>query len=53
MIYDVGIHSIREFVRYTAEDFIGIYETHTQEKADFGVNEIEFSLALAKELENP
>jgi nucleotidyltransferase/DNA polymerase involved in DNA repair len=52
MIYDVGIHSIQEFIRYSAEDFIEIYETKTQKKADFGVNEIEFSLVLAKELES-
>lgn len=51
MIYDVGIQSIQEFVSYTAEDFIRIYEEETQKKADFGVNEIEFSLELAKELE--
>jgi len=35
MIYDIGIHSIQEFVRNTAEDFIDIYETQTQKKADF------------------
>lgn len=52
MIYDIGIHSIQEFIRYSAEDFIEIYETKTQKKADFGVNEIEFSLVLARELEN-
>jgi predicted flap endonuclease-1-like 5' DNA nuclease len=52
MIYDVGIHSIQEFICYSAEDFIEIYETKTHKKADFGVNEIEFSLVLARELEN-
>lgn len=51
MIYDVGIRSIKTFIEYTAEDFIGIYEEHTQKKADFGVNEIQFSLELAKELD--
>jgi hypothetical protein len=51
MIYDVGIHSIRDFVRYTAEQFIEIYEIQTQKKADFGINEIEFSLVIARELE--
>jgi hypothetical protein len=52
MIFDVGIHSIQDFVRCTAEDFIEIYENQTQKKADFGVNEIEFSLELAKALES-
>jgi hypothetical protein len=51
MIYDLGIQSIRDFVEYSAEEFIVIYETQTQRKADFGVNEIEFSLVLARELE--
>ena len=51
MIYDVGIHSIHDFARYTAKDFIEIYENQTQKKADFGINDIEFSLELAKKLE--
>ncbi|MCP4418880.1 MAG: DUF4332 domain-containing protein [Chloroflexi bacterium] len=50
IIYDVGIKSVKEFVEYTAEDFIRIYEEQTQKMADFGVGEIEFSLELAKEL---
>ncbi len=51
MIYDVGIRSIKEFVENTAEEFIRIYEEKEQKKADFGVNEIQFSLELAKELD--
>ena len=51
MIYDVGIKSIKEFIEYTAEDFIRIYEEINQKKADFGVNEIQFSLELARELD--
>ncbi len=51
IIYDVGIKSIQEFVEHTAEDFIKIYEEKEQKKADFGVNEIQFSLELAKELD--
>ena len=51
MIYDVGIKSIKEFVEVTAEEFIRIYEEKEQKKADFGVNEIQFSLELAKELD--
>lgn len=51
MIYDVGITSVQEFVACSAEDFIRIYEETEQKKADFGVNEIQFSLELAKELE--
>lgn len=50
MIYDVGIKSIKAFIKHTAEDFIRIYEEQTQKKADFGVGEIQFSLDLAKEL---
>lgn len=51
MIYDVGIRSVKEFVKFTADDFIKIYEEQTQKKADFGVGEIQFSLELAKELD--
>jgi hypothetical protein len=51
LIYDVGIKTIKEFVEYTAEDFIRMYEEKEQKKADFGINEIQFSLDLAKELD--
>lgn len=51
MIYDVGITSLKEFITYSAEDFIRIYEDQTKKKADFGINEIQFSLQLARELE--
>jgi predicted flap endonuclease-1-like 5' DNA nuclease len=51
MIYDLGIISIQDFVSHSAEEFIEIYETKTKKKADFGVNEIEFSLEMAKVLE--
>jgi hypothetical protein len=51
MIFDVGIHSVEEFVKVTAEEFIRIYEEREQKKADFGINEIQFSLQLAKELD--
>jgi hypothetical protein len=51
MIYDVGIKSIQEFVGYSAKDIIRIYEENAQKKADFGVNEIRFSLELARELD--
>ncbi len=51
IIYDVGIKSIKEFVENSAEEFIRIYEKREQKKADFGVNEIQFSLKLAKELD--
>ncbi len=51
IIYDVGVKSIKAFIENTAEDFIRIYEKKEQKKADFGVNEIQFSLELAKELD--
>ncbi len=52
IIYDVGISSVNDFVKYSAEDFIEIYENKTQKKADFGISEINFSIELAKELIN-
>jgi predicted flap endonuclease-1-like 5' DNA nuclease len=51
MIYDMGIRTIQEFVEKTAEDFIEIYEEKTKKKADFGTNEIQFSIELAKDLD--
>jgi predicted flap endonuclease-1-like 5' DNA nuclease len=51
MIYDMGIKTIQEFVEKTAEDFIEIYEEQTNKKADFGTNEIQFSIELAKDLD--
>jgi len=51
MIYNLGIQSIKEFIDITADEFIRIYEEKTQKKADFGINEIQFSLELAKDLE--
>jgi len=51
MLYDVGIYSIKKYIQYSAEDIIKIYEEKEGKKADFGVNEIQFSLDLAKELE--
>jgi len=51
MIYDVGVKTIKDFVKNTAEEFIRIYEEKEQKKADFGVGEIQFSLELAKELD--
>jgi nucleotidyltransferase/DNA polymerase involved in DNA repair len=50
LIFDVGIKSIKEFIALGAEDFFRIYEEKKQKKADFGVNEIQFRLDLAREL---
>ncbi len=51
IIYDVGIKSVKTFIKYKPEEFINIYENKTKKKADFGVNDINFSIELAKELE--
>jgi hypothetical protein len=51
LIYDVGIKTIEDFVNLTAEEIVRIYEDKEQKKADFGVNEIQFSLELARELD--
>jgi replicative superfamily II helicase len=50
IIYDVGIHSVAEFVQHTGADLVRIYEEQTGKKADFSAGEIEFSLELAREL---
>ena len=51
MIYDVGVTSVQIFIKHTPEEFIEIYEKETKKKADFGVNDIKFSIELARELE--
>jgi hypothetical protein len=51
MMYDMGIKTIEEFRGHSAQDIIRIYEKKEQKKADFGVNEIQFSIELAKELD--
>lgn len=51
MLFDAGIKTIQEFVSLSAEDLIRIYEETQHKKADFGVNEIQFCLELAKELD--
>ena len=53
IIYDVGIKSVKTFIKYKPEDIINIYEETTKKKADFGVNDISFSIELAKELGSP
>ena len=51
LFYDVGIKTIEEFVELTAEEIVRTYEEIEKKKADFGVNEIQFSLELARELD--
>ena len=51
MLYDVDIKTIEEFIGHTAGEIIRIYEEKEGKKADFGENEIQFSLELAKELD--
>ncbi|MBT4288716.1 MAG: DUF4332 domain-containing protein [Deltaproteobacteria bacterium] len=50
IIYDVGITSVKSFIKNTGQEFIRIYENKTKKKADFGENDINFSIELAKEL---
>ncbi len=51
IIYDVGVRSVETFKGLTARSFIQIYEEKMNKKADFGENEISFSIELAKELD--
>ena len=50
LLYDIGIHSKAEFIEKSAEEIVAIYERETGKKADFGVNEIQFSLDVARRL---
>ena len=53
MLYNVGIHTTADFIQRSAAEIIAIYESKTGKKADFGVNEIQFSLDLAQQLDIP
>lgn len=50
LVYDTGVHSITDFVTYSGEEFIALYEEKMQKKADFGLADINFSLEMAQEL---
>ena len=51
MFYDIGIKTIKDLNRCSAEAVISKYEEQEGRKADFSANEIQFSLNLAKELD--
>lgn len=51
IIYDMGVHSIADFITYTGEELIGIYEKKTGKKADFTLSDINFSLEMAQQLQ--
>lgn len=50
LIYNVGVTSVQDFVTYSGEEMVNLYEENTGKKADFSSADIEFSLELAKEL---
>jgi hypothetical protein len=50
LIFDAGIHSMKDFIEVTPEEFIQLYEKKNQKKADFSVADIQFSLDLARGL---
>jgi len=51
ILYDSGIHSIRELKSYTAEEVIMLYEDTFQQKADFSLRDMNFSLEIARSLD--
>jgi hypothetical protein len=50
ILYDTGIHSIQELIQYTPEEVIQLYEEKFQQKADFSLRDMNFSLEIAKSL---
>lgn len=50
MIYDTGVTSVAEFVKYSGSEFVALYEKVTGKKADFSSADINFSLEIAREL---
>jgi predicted flap endonuclease-1-like 5' DNA nuclease len=51
ILYDSGINSVNVFVDYSAQEIINIYENVTKRRADFTLDDIQFSLDIAKHLE--
>ena len=50
ILYDTGIHSIRELIAYSPEEIIKLYEDKFKQKADFSLRDMKFSLEIAREL---
>jgi hypothetical protein len=46
MLYDIGIHSLKELGEYSPQEVILLYEKQTGKKADFTISDLSFSLAL-------
>jgi hypothetical protein len=50
ILYDTGIKSIRELVMKSPREIIQLYEDKFQQKADFSLRDMEFSLEVAQSL---
>ncbi len=50
ILFDTGIHSIRELIAYSPEEIIQLYEDKFKQKADFSLRDMKFSLEIAREL---
>ena len=50
ILYDTGIHSIRELIKHSPEEIIQLYEDKFKQKADFSLRDMKFSLEIAREL---
>jgi len=50
ILYDTGIHSIRELIKYSPEEIIQLYENKFKQKADFSLRDMKFCLEIAREL---
>ncbi len=50
ILYDTGIHSIRELIKYSPKEIIQLYEDKFKQKADFSLRDMKFCLEIAREL---
>lgn len=48
LIYQAGVKSINDFTTYSGKQFVEIYEKKTGKRADFSINDINFSLEIAR-----
>ncbi len=48
LLYNGGIRSLQDFLTHTPEEIIDLYQKNVKKKADFTINDLKFSQALAR-----
>ena len=51
ILYNIGIDWVKSFIHHSAEEIVKIYKDINKKKADFTMNDIQFTLEMARELD--